>query len=247
MEKNDSNVKSVEKALKILLCFGQQQIELSLSEIAEMTHITLPTAFRLAGTLVNYGFLEKNAFTGKYAPGESMGNGGESLAIKRLKAVSMPVMQKITLQTQETTNLFSLSYPYRTCIAQVDSPHLIKYTNQIGSIIPIWQGTTGKVFAAYLNSSETDMAASLGEKSSGLNRAEFFKELQTIKEAGYACRVDPSNEKGGNVTVPVLTASGRPEAALAIIMPSHRYPKDPSHYADLLKNGASRISELLGW
>ena len=71
MEKLDQNLErgsqAVYRVLRILLCWKEQDSTLSLTEIAQRTGITLPTAHRMIKALQREGFLVHDKISGNYA------------------------------------------------------------------------------------------------------------------------------------------------------------------------------------
>ena len=53
-------VASLQKGLKVLECFSENNFELTISEISSLTKLDSGTTFRLVNTLIQIGYLEKN-------------------------------------------------------------------------------------------------------------------------------------------------------------------------------------------
>ena len=60
------SVRSVERALDILLCFSRESPELSMTQIAKRVGIHKSTAHRLLATLEQKNFLERDPNSGAY-------------------------------------------------------------------------------------------------------------------------------------------------------------------------------------
>ena len=71
MDRKNTGVESVDKALKILECFTQPRQELSLTEIANKTNNYKSTVLRLCESLEKFNFIEKE-FNKKYRLGNSI-------------------------------------------------------------------------------------------------------------------------------------------------------------------------------
>ena len=70
IDNNDRNrVKSIDKALDVLLLFSREENELAHAEIARRMGWTTSTASRIIGTLLERDFLSKNEDNGKYRLG----------------------------------------------------------------------------------------------------------------------------------------------------------------------------------
>ena len=66
----DGNVRAVDRALALLLAFGDDDPALPLAEIARRTGLHMTTALRLLGTLERHGFVQRVA--GGYALGPQL-------------------------------------------------------------------------------------------------------------------------------------------------------------------------------
>ena len=68
-QSDEKNVKSIEKALNILLLFTPETPELSHTDIAKTMGWSTATTSRLLNTLQNKGFLIRDPSTGRYTLG----------------------------------------------------------------------------------------------------------------------------------------------------------------------------------
>ena len=63
---------AVHRVLRILLCWKEQDSTLSLTEIAQRTNLTLPTAHRMIKALQRESFLVHDKISGNYALGPTI-------------------------------------------------------------------------------------------------------------------------------------------------------------------------------
>lgn len=62
-------MKSLDKALKLLECFGSVTPELGITELARILELHKSNVFNIVATFEQHGYLEKNKATGKYRLG----------------------------------------------------------------------------------------------------------------------------------------------------------------------------------
>ena len=248
---NENSVRSIQRALRILLCFNWEERELTLTEISEKIGLAKSTVSRLLTTLENEGFLVKDGRTNRYKLGCNIYYLGliakESLD---LRVISHPIMHEITELTQETTNLYLLDNLDRVCFDQVESPLSIKRSVKIGERFPIWAGATGKVILANLEEKIWyDMIKELRPLTERtiVDPDEFINELRYIRENGYAVSVGEKEYEVGCVAAPVFNVNRSVIGCVSISGPSFRFPKDTDYFSRLIVDASRRISKQLGY
>lgn len=247
----ENSVRSIQRALSILLCFNWEDKELTLTEIAEKIDLAKSTVSRLLTTLEAEGFLVKDGRTNRYKLGYNIYYLGliakESMD---LRAISNPIMKGVTELTQETTNLYLLDDRERVCFHQVESPLSVRRTVKIGERFPIWAGATGKSILANLDESIWyDMIKELKPitERTIVNPQEFINELRRIKEAGYAVSIGEKDYEVGCVASPIFDVNRKVIGCVSISGPSFRFPTDTDYFCSLVVDAARKISKQLGY
>lgn len=250
-ENNENSVRSIQRALRILLCFNWEERELTLTEISEKIGLAKSTVSRLLTTLEIEGFLVKDGRINRYKLGHNIYYLGlvakESLD---LRVISRPIMKEITELTQETTNLYILDNLDRVCFDQVESPLSVKRSVKIGERFPVWAGATGKVILANLDETVWyDMIKELRPltEKTIVDPDEFINELRRIKENGYAVSVGEKEYEVGCVAAPIFDVNRRVIGCVSISGPSFRFPTDTDYFCSLVVDAARKISRQLGY
>lgn len=246
-----SNVRSIERALGILLCFSIQEKELTLTDISQKMDLAKSTTSRLLNTLVDLGFLAKNESTNQYSLGsKAYYLGYVAKENMDLRSASLKTMKEINEITQETVNLYVLDGMDRVCLEEVESPHAIKQSSKIGERFSIWSGATGRSILAFLDEgiwrSLTKELHPFTEKTI-VDPDAFIAELKKTREQGYSVSFGEKDSFVGCIAAPILDVKENPIACLAISMPSYRFPEDSEEYASLILAGAKRISREIGY
>jgi IclR family transcriptional regulator, acetate operon repressor len=135
-----------------------------------------------------------------------------------LVELAQPSMRRLAEESGETANLFLPGPASTEAVAQVDGRHLLGATNWIGRELPLHCTAAGKVFLAFGAASLGDAALQALTSDTVVDRGRLERELEAVRDQGYATIVDelepglsavaaPVRDRGGAV-VAALTASG---------------------------------------
>ncbi len=99
-------VPAVEKAIQILFCFRDGQVEYGPAELGRILNANRSTIFHILRTLERYGLLQRDETTKKFRLGYSLVDLGQ-VVLRRmdLRSVAKPLMQELTEETGETVLL----------------------------------------------------------------------------------------------------------------------------------------------
>ena len=123
-----AGVRSVERALDVLLCFDFETPTLGVSQIARRLRLAKSTVHRLLATLERRGFVRQDAATGTYQPGLQLFRLGRVVQNgMELRAQALPIMQRLQLACGETVNLNIVVGRARVCIEKVESRHDVRH------------------------------------------------------------------------------------------------------------------------
>ncbi|AOT70496.1 IclR family transcriptional regulator [Geosporobacter ferrireducens] len=251
-EKNSENsVRSIQRALHILLCFNWKEKELTMTEITEKMGLAKSTTSRLLATLEAEGFIKRDPKNNKYSLGHNMYYLGLIAKEKlELNEIARPVMEEINKTTKETINLYILDNLESMCLAQVESPLPIRQAIKIGERSPLWAGASGRAILSGLEEKLWfDMIKEL--KSFTPNTITdpdvFINTMKGVKQNGYAISLGEKDDQVGCVAAPIFDAHGKVIGCVAISGPVFRFPDNTDLFCSLIVNGAKRISHQLGY
>lgn len=249
MENESKNVKSIEKAFKILMLFDWNHKKLTLTEISKKMNMAKSTTSRLLNTIVDMGFLSKDEVNNKYYLGSCIYYLGqvakENVDIRK---ISRPYLERLTNLTMETSHVYEFREWERICIEQVVSPQAIKQSVKVGSTEPIWHGATGKAILAFMDHIAWEKTAKLRyPQGTEEERKKYIENLQRVREQGYALRDNVQDDAVGCIAAPIFGARGDVVAAVAISTPGFRFPKDYRQYVEYVCQAAKGISSELGF
>jgi DNA-binding IclR family transcriptional regulator len=246
-----SGVQSVDRALRILEILARSG-ESGVTEIASSLEVHKSTAFRLVATLEQHGLVEQVEGRGKYRLGVGLLRlAGATSARLDVVQEARPLCKQLATATGETVNLATLSGNSALYLDQVAGPSALQPHNWVGQHIPLHATSNGKVLIAWL--SEPELKDVLGRLPAytGLtitSRATLRKQLEDVREKGYAVAVDELEIGLTAIAAPVRNAHGDVICSMSVSGPTFRLA--PDRVADvvpLLLDAADELSHRLGW
>jgi len=254
-EDNKNNkyiVPSIARALKILEYLAKDNHEASIAEIASSFDYPKNSVFRVMKSLEYYGFVEEESRKYRTTP-RLLYLGYASMQNKGIVEASMDVMHALRDEVNETVLIGTLLGNKVVIIDQYVSFELIKFVADIGMRVPLHTSAPGKVILAYLPEDErgklidhmnfvryTDMTVP--------SKRAMLEEIRNIRSQGYA--VDDGEEvpEIHCIGVPIFDYRHYPVAAIWIVGPSTRLPKDIyPKIGRIVGEYAVKISRRLGF
>lgn len=168
-------VAAVSRALSILRAFGNDDLRLSLSEIAQRTGLYKSTVLRLTESLVALEFLIRDS-DGEYRLGFEFLRLG-ALARRSIGGANdiIATLEELMRETGESATYYVRRGASRLALYRVDSPKSVRDNIRAGDLLPLEFGAAGRILQM---SSENDavekgpntfkLAVSLGERDSEL-------------------------------------------------------------------------------
>ena len=174
---------------------------------------------------------------GRYALGGEVARlHGLYAASFSLDRVVMPVLRQLVAATGESAayHVRQGQAPNQTrlCLYRVDSPHPVRDHIRAGDVLPLHQGTGGRVLSAF----------GAGDDSRKPTPAE--KRVQArIRADGFMTAVGDRLAEVAGISAPVFHADGTIAASLTLTMPAHRF--DERHVGKVLA-AARQLSGRVG-
>lgn len=210
---------AVDRALSLLAAFREGDGALSLAELARRTGLYKSTALRLLHSLEQARMVRRDA--SGYALGLEIARLGRlQRAGFSPEQVVLPALQALVRETGESAAYHVRRDQVRLCQFRVDSPHPVRDHIRAGDVLPLDQGSGGRVLVAF----DPALATTLGRKDRAL--------LARIRADGYCALQGDRLAEVAGISAPVFGADGHIVAALTLTMPVHRY--DARHVAAVL-------------
>lgn len=223
-------VASIEKAFRLLGAFDHKAPQLSLSQLAEATGLTVPNVQRISHTLLSLGLLAKDEASKKYAlTPRALDIGYRYLQGNPLVERAAPYLADLASRSQETVSLTVLDDTEAVYVARQRGLQTIPVNLFIGARLPAFATGVGQVMLAFLPPAE---AVRILERSAWRKYtrhtlpdvAAVMRKLERIRKAGYATEDQEMFVGGMAVAAPVFGHGGRPVAAVNVGIPTSRFP-----------------------
>lgn len=235
LKEEGQTIRSVERALDVLLCFAGEPQGLGVTQIAEKLQLYKSTVHRILAALESRGFVRQDAASGRYHLGlKALELASGYLASGDVPSVAYPHMIGLRDRTQETVSLYVRDGCERVRVQRAEGPLTVRRVVGLGERLPLYLGASGKVLLAWAPAGER---AALLDRClpPGFDRQALELDLVQTLERGWAVSLEEREAGAASVAAPVLDRTGRCMAALAISGPVTRF--DPA--------AAERLSPLL--
>ena len=255
VEKDRSLTFSVQKALRLLQAFSMEKPEQSLVELAARTGLSVSTAHRLLATLEAEGFVTR-----------AVGNAHYRLSIKvfelgsivlhgmELNVVGMPVLARLSIETEDTTYLTVLSDDQVLCIARIEGvKHLRSQFLAVGRYLPPHAGAASKVLLAYLpperaRSVLTQHPLPAYTENTITDPDDIIDMLRLVRDQGYASSVEEITRGITAIAAPIMDQTGRVVAAVSLSGAASRFaPEHLPSRVEKVRDAGYQISARLGY
>jgi len=225
------SVRSVDRALDILLCFSREESARSLTQIAEAIHMSKTTVHRLLATLENKRFITRDNSTGLYRLGlRFIEMASLVLQDVDLNHWAKPYLQRLVKEYGETVDLSILDGSHVIYLEVIESPQRVKLAAAVGQRLPAYFTASGKALLAFLpedivkNIVSDNLAESSNHNWASIQ--DMIEDLRKTAERGYAISEQEYEEEINAVAAPIFDKDKNPIASIAIVGPSFRLSKD---------------------
>ena len=167
--------------------------------------------------------------------------------------IAQSALRELHHATQETISLYLLEGNERVCVERLESPQNVRIIARLGRRLPLYAGSAGKVFLAFMPSNRReqilDSVPMIKLTANTIDdRSILYRELDRIRSQGYATSTGEWILEASGVAAPVFHASGEIAAVVTISGPSQRFtPGRMAEYAVMVTRVAAQVSVDLGF
>lgn len=189
------------------------------------------TIHRLLMTLEGRGFVRRDRITGQYHLGFRIIEMA-SLVLKDmdLQRWAQPHLERLAAECAETVDLAVLDDAHVIYLQVIESVQRVKIAAAVGQRLPAFCTATGKAFLAFLPEQQLAplLASGLSPHTSNTRTAlvDLQEDLRLTRERGFAISEQEFEIDINAVAAPILDARRYPVAAIAIVGPSYRMPRE---------------------
>lgn len=247
---------AVMRTLDILELFVEANSELTLAEILRLTEFPRSSVHELLATLVARDYLQRDERTGAYRLGVRVLHLGNTYSSRfDLLTASNTVAREIVDLSGETVSVAVREGTQVFYLAKVEGRDTLRLPSSIGQRLPAHLTGLGKALLAAIQPDALralyegqDALPVLTEKSIRTFAALEADLAQVRERDGIAFEVEESTPNLRCAAAPVRDSSGTVAAAISISVPLARWVQEgDEHWVDLVRAGAARLSEQLGY
>ena len=247
-------IKILDKTFQIIELFSTERPCWTLAGVTDKTGIPKTTVYRILTVLQDKNILTQDMDSEGYRLGPlALQIGRRAMTQIDIRRISTPVLNDLSLRTKETALLMMLS-PLRDsviCTMQVNNNPGLRLMMEDGMHVPLHAGGSAKVVLAYMH--DDDIEVNLSSKMEKLtsktiiDRTLIEKELERIRNYGYATSIEEINEGAAGVAMPIFDSTQDVIGSIGVIGPTERFLKlDIAVLVRYLKNSTAEITRNLG-
>ncbi|HKQ00651.1 MAG TPA: IclR family transcriptional regulator [Actinomycetes bacterium] len=248
-----SSPQLLERTFAVLALFTSERREWTTTQIGRECQLPVPTTYRILAALERHGFVARDKLTKRFRLGPAaLALGRNAEASTDLRTVSMPVLQRLSTQTGETTLLVVPSEDRLStvCLERVESPQSLRLSVQPGRLLPFHAGAQQKAILAYMPADEQAqiLAGPLEKfcKATIDDPDELRQELVSIRAKGWARSFEETDLGVWGVAMALLDDQGYGVASIGIAGPRARLERSSlTSWIKLLHVGVEDIAEQM--
>jgi len=252
-KRSDYYIQSIKRAIEILNSFTTKDKELGITELSKKLKLHKSTIHRILVTLEDESLVVKNQITQKYHLGIKLFELGQIVQDQiEIRDYVLPFMRELAQKTDESIDLNILLDEKRVSIEKIESPHDIRRIIQLGKVLPLYCGGSGKALLAFLPDEEIDKIIQKEKiipfgPNTITDTTKLKENLKEIRKNGYAISFEERILGSASVAAPILDYKGKVVASLSISGPTTRFTeKKVPMFISLVKDAAQNISTSLG-
>ena len=247
-------VASVEKAFEILQVLSSSPVPLGLSEVVNLSGMGKSSAQRFLHTLHALGFANQNEQSRAYSISPRVLDlAANFLSASGMKAKAAPLLRAANLESEETVNLTVMDGYHIVYLLRYPSIHGINFDLSIGSRLPAYCTSGGRVMLAFMAEAEARRILERSEmkaftRNTLTNKSKILENLKTIRAEGYFLSNQEVFVGDLSIAAPVFDYAGKVVFAVNISVPTSRWNiRDvQKRLMPIVVETAKSISEELG-
>lgn len=224
---------------------------MTLSEVAAVAGLTRAGARRILLTLVQLGYVAQEERRFSLTP-RILELGYAYLSGTPLWNLALPYMEEVAESTRESCSVSVLDGTDIVYILRLSTHKVMSINLAVGSRLPAWVTSMGRVLLAGLPAPEQDRLLADSRiqaytPSTLTDVARLKQELARVRAEGYACVVQELEPGLQSVAVPIMDRSGRVIAAMNVSGHVSRFFREEMLQAFLpgLRHAAGQINQAL--
>jgi len=254
MEARSNVVKSIVKAFEILELLDNNG-ELGITEISLALGWDKSTAYRIALSLKETGYITQNPANSKYSNSFKLFEMGNNVVERLgLRRQAQSYLEQLSRITNETVNLAIMYEANILYIDKIESTATIKVNLNVGKKVPAYCSGLGKTMMAFMDEEKVLSVLKNVEFEKYTNKTitntkDLLEQFKKIREQGFGYDDEEYVEGLKCIASPIFGYDGKVVAAVSLAIPKYRYDEGQKEigYEYLVKTTANNISKELGF
>lgn len=240
----------ISKTINLLKAFTDKQNEWGVNELARFLNMPVSSTHRMLNILKDENILTLSESTGKYCIGEEFIRMASIVSANSdIKSISRPYMKQLATELGHSVYLAQYYPQYKkfAFIEAVRSKSALQYLLDIGVLNEIHIAASGKSILSFLKQDVINEIIS-ENISNNEEKEKLMKEIQMIRENGYAMTANERKEGALSVAAPIFDATKKVIGSIICVLPITEYKEEKKElYVVNVKRVARKISHLLGY
>ena len=243
---------TLSRGLKLLDLIAEGREGVPVRDLAAAMGLPRSIVQRLLYTLEAEGLLERHPSQVGYRLAIKLWRlGCQSIRRLSVRDLARPHLEALARRTNEMVKLGVLTGSDVVYVDGVDCAQSIRAYVPIGGNAPAHSSATGKAILAFLPPAMLDSIGAPTRRytpQTVVGKDAFAKELQRIRQRGYAINRGEWEVEIGAVAAPVFDADGQVVASIGVIMPLNRFPASKATQLGTWTSAAAAdVSRQLGY
>jgi IclR family acetate operon transcriptional repressor len=218
--------RGVSKALEVLEFLQVESASLPMNEIARRLQLSKTSTFRLLRTLETLGYVGSDG-RGQYKLAPGIHAVTPTQWVGKLIRAGMPHLHTLNQELTETASLAALFDNRVEVVAVIESQHVIRMSNVLGSILPPNASSLAKAIAAFQPLAQREKLLRSFKiyrftDHTITDQKDLNREYDRIQLQKFAIDREECAYDGICFSVPVIEANGQVSAAISLSMPKNR-------------------------
>ncbi|EPJ48416.1 MAG: hypothetical protein OFPI_29700 [Osedax symbiont Rs2] len=213
-------VTSLARGLSVIKAFDSDNSQLTLTQVATRTELNRATARRFLFTLNALGYVHSDGKLFRLTP-KVLDLGYSYLASQPIVDVVLPFIERVSKETAESCSVSVLDGTDVVYIARFLTHHIMSVTLNVGTRLPAYVTSMGRVLLANKAAAEIDEILADSQlkqltEHTIVNPDQIKSELEKTRSMGY-CIVNQELELGlRSISVPICNQRGQVVAAINV-------------------------------
>ncbi len=250
-QQNHNILQTLERGLLVITSFGKENPStMSIAQIAQKTNLNRATVRRVLLTLQSLQYATENQYRLWSLTPKVLELGFSYLASVDIWELAYPHMVKVSELTGEACSITVLDGDSSVYIARVPANKVMSITLGIGSRLPAWVSSHGRVHLSGMDNATLEAYLKKQTRRAYTNEtiwgvSELMNNINNVRTNGYSLVINELEYGLAGLAVPIKNKYKVIKAALNISTHTLRTPKDDilNTFLPILKQAAEDISK----